>query len=207
MLPEDDLSLSAGIKSNFVLESYSLPQAGPLFAEDLLVRIDSDTKIVNPSVSYLSQLARLAMHKRIGNYWELGLDKEYTTVDPTSLAMLASKASVLTLQPGTKLSDSQWSAIRTQAEWNVKVLGIACDMPDYGIVTRTETVFISKYSPSLVAGVARAFKTNKSETIRCRKIGLDRDMENKESVGRDLSREIGWTLSQNSRGYIILQKQ
>ena len=73
------------------------------------------------------------------------------------------------------------------------------------IITRTERVDIQRSSPHLVAGITRAINTCEKDTLRCREIGLDSLMENMESVGRDLCRETGWTLTHDSGG-IRLQR-
>ena len=133
-------------------------------------------------------------------------------MDCTGLAVLASKARLLYLFSGTKLSDGQWAAIARQAtsnSWRVEDLDIACDIPNYDylgiIITRTEVVWIARFSPHLVAAIARAITSCEEDNLRCRVIMLY--MENKESVGRDLSRETGWTLTQDSYGgHITLQR-
>ena len=66
------------------------------------------------------------------------------------------------------------------------------------VITRTERVVILRFSPHLVAAIARAINA-------CENDKLDSDMKNKESVGRDLSRETGWTLTHDSVG-ITLQR-
>ena len=141
----------------------------------------------------------------MGNYERLVLCADYTSVDFTGLAVLVSKAWGLGLSPGTKLSGNQWQALARQATsnyWRVENLAIDCDIPDYGtvasIITRTEVVLILRSSPHLVAAIARAINA-------CENDKLDSDMKNKESVGRDLSRETGWTLTHDSVG-ITLQR-
>ena len=114
---------------------------------------------------------------------------------------------------GTKFSDKQWEAIARQAtsnHWRVKSMEVYCDIPNYDavaiIITRTEKVWISEPSPYLVPALANAINTCEKDKLRCREIELSRYMENLESVGRDLSRETGWTLTQTSYGGITLNR-
>ena len=115
-------------------------------------------------------------------------------MDCTGLAVLASKARLLYLFSGTKLSDGQWAAIARQAtsnSWRVEDLDIACDILNYDylgiIITRTEVVWIARFSPHLVAAIARAINSCEKDDLRCWEIRLYRGMENKVSVGRDHS--------------------
>ena len=126
--------------------------------------------------------------------------------------MLVSKARRISLWSGTKFSDKQWEAIARQAtsnHWRVKSMEVYCDIPNYDavaiIITRTEKVWISEPSPYLVPALANAINTCEKDKLRCREIMLHRDMETKWSVGRDLSRKTGWTLTQDSAGHIKLQ--
>ena len=74
------------------------------------------------------------------------------------------------------------------------------------IITRTKKVVITRFSPHLVAAIARAINTSEEDKLRCRQIKLSKYMESLESVGRDLSRETGWTLTHTSYGGIKLQR-
>jgi len=197
------------VTDNHIFSMELLPALSP---DDIRVgeEVQEDTGIYSPSVSYLAQLSLLARHDKIDIYEWLDLSGDFTSVEHSGLAVLVSKAWWLNLLPGTELSDNQWQAIARQATsnyWRVEKLWIACDIPDYDtmamIITRTEWVGIRRFSPHLVAAIARAITSCEEDKLRCREIELH--MENKESVGRDLSRETGWTLTQDSVG-ITLQR-
>ena len=183
-----------------------LPEVTP---EDRRVArmINNDSDIDCPSVSYLTQLCVLARCNMIGEYQRLFLDKDYSGV--RWLGELVSKARRLDMWDGIVLSRTQWEELGRVASsnWRVSYLVIECNIPDYvlGILTRNaETVSIFYYAPHLVNTIAQGINTG--HIVRCSKIVLYGSKENKESVGRELQTRLGWRLSRDSYGAIILEK-
>jgi len=168
-------------------------------------RIDNDSVIDKPSVSYLTQLCVLARCNMIGPYHSLVLNTDYSGV--RWLGELVSKARMLAMWPGTVLSRTQWEELGRVASsnWGVRDLWIECNIPDYvlgNLVTNAESVYICYYAPHLVNTIAQGINTG--HIVRCSKIVLY-SMLNKESVGRELQTRLGWRLSRNGSN-IILEK-